>query len=108
MRRQPISGSDDNPKKLILAAAACAEDDQAPVPPELTLAWQVERWGAEAVYSGPIPVRLLRRMNASSNIYSAFMSYQAGMHRLADWARANPSPSRIVNEIRTMRQAQQS
>jgi len=87
----------------MLAAAACAEDDEAPVPPELSLAWQVERWGAGAVTDKPIPVRMLRRMNVSSNVYTAFMSYQAGMYRLADWARANPTHAKIVHEIRTLR-----
>lgn len=87
----------------MLAAADCAEDDEAPVPPELTIAWQVERWGADAVFGEPIPARLLRRMNVSSNVYNAFLSYQAGAHRLAEWARANPVHLSIVTQIRQMR-----
>jgi len=86
-----------------MAAADCAEDDTAPVPPELSLAWQIERWGADAVLPGPLPVRLLKRMSACLNVYTAFTSYRAGAYRLADWATANPSHLQIVTEIRLMR-----
>jgi len=86
------------------AAADCAEDDRAPIPPELTLAWNIERWGAPAVLgNNPIPVRLIRRMNAASNVYRAMKSYQAGASRLADWARANPDQAALITMIRNMR-----
>jgi hypothetical protein len=109
MRRQDLPRGYDDPKKLILAAADCAEDatdkndNPIPPPPELSLAWQFERWGVEAVLPGPLPVRLLRRMNACLNVYTAFQSYQAGKYRLADWGKANPSHLQIVSEIRLMR-----
>ena len=103
-RRNSLRRSDDNTKKLILEAAASAEDPTASPPPELTLAWQVERWGAAAVIGDRIPARLLKRMTVSANIHTAFRSYQAGKYRLADWARANPLHTAIVAEIRLMRQ----
>ena len=99
-----LHGSDDNSKKLILEAAASAEDPTASPPPELTLAWQVERWGAAAVIGDRIPARLLKRMTVLANIHTAFMSYRAGMYRLADWARAHPLHAQIVADIRLMRQ----
>lgn len=83
--------------------AAVVEDD-APAPPELLLAWQIEKWGAAAVLGdGPIPIRLLCRITAASNIHAAFMSYKAGSNRLADWARTNPVSAEIVSKVREMR-----
>lgn len=90
----------------MLEVADCAEDDEAPVPPDLSLAWQVERWGAAAIIPGPIPVQTLKRINVCSSVYHAFKSYQAGSHRLADWARRNPTHYKIVADIRAMRQEQ--
>ena len=73
-------------------------------PLELTIAWQVERWGAVSVFGlSPVPARLLKRMAVASNIYCAFESYKAGSHRLADWAKANPAHAQIVTEIRELR-----
>jgi hypothetical protein len=92
------------PKKLILAAADCAENPDAVPPPELALAWRIERWGASANYNGEIPMRLLRRMAAALNVYAAFSSYQHGSARLADWARHNPMYSKIVWDVRAMRE----
>lgn len=63
----------------------------------------MERWGSDAVLGREIPVRLLRRMTACSNVYAAMASYIAGSHRLADWARANPTYLQIVMNIRLMR-----
>lgn len=88
----------------MLEAAECAENDEAPVPPELSLAWQVERWGAGAIFPGPIPVRLLKRMNVASSIYNAFTSYLASSHRIVDWAKTHPTHFKIVKDIRAMRQ----
>jgi hypothetical protein len=82
-----------------MAAAECAEDMDAPAPPDLKLAWKVERWGAAAVWGGEIPARILYRMNVCANVYAAVQSYQAGSNRLADWARVNPVYSRIVHDI---------
>ena len=94
---------DPSPKKLILAAAECAEDKDAPPPPELVLAWRVERWGAGSVFEGAIPVKLLTRMSVLSNIYNAFLSYKAGSSNFAKWAEMNPHYFAIVAEIREMR-----
>jgi hypothetical protein len=104
-----IRRSIDNPKSLALAAAAYAEGledeygNKALPPPELTLAWQVERWGADAVLGAVIPVRLLRRMNATTNIYGAFMSFELGKKRVVEWANRHPKEYEIVHEIRTLR-----
>lgn len=105
MCRPFISGSDYRPKKLIMAVADFAEDDQNPLPPELDLAWKVERWGVGAVFpDSNIPLRLSRRMNAALNVFNAFKSMQLGASRLADWARSNPHFSKIIHTIRTMRE----
>lgn len=90
------------PKKLILAAADYAEDDNAQPPPELTLAWTLERWGALAM-NGELPAGLLKRMTACLNVYEAFRSYSAGASRLADWSESNPQQARIVTSVMQMR-----
>lgn len=105
-----LSGSDRNPKKLILAAADFAEgytdddDNPLPAPPELMMAFQVEQWG-QAVYSRPLPAQMLRRMTVTLNVYNAVKSYQAGSLHLADWARSNPTAAKMIAEIRELRQA---
>jgi hypothetical protein len=78
-------------------------DNPAPPPPELSIAFQVDQWGADAVYGHPLPAKLLRRMTACLNVYQAIKSYQAGSYRLADWARAHPQQAQIVTQIREMR-----
>ena len=86
-------------------AADAAEDDEAPVPVELTTAWNIERYGVAAVLGKKeLPVKMMRRMNAALNVYNAFVSYNAGKHRLADWARAHPHYLKIVGDIRELRE----
>jgi len=87
----------------MLAAAECAEDANTPPPPELAMAWRVERWGSAAVWQGEIPMRLVRRMTAAANVYSAFMSYASGKTSIAQWATRNPIYFKIVTDVRTMR-----
>ena len=94
---------DPSPKKLILAAAECAEDKDAPPPPELILAWRVQRWGAAAVFDGELPAMLLNHMTVALNTYSAFESYKAGSSDFARWAESNPLQFAIVAEVREMR-----
>jgi len=79
------------------------DDNPLPPPPELVMAFQVEKWGAAAVFSGPLPVKTLRRMSACLNIHSAISSYEAGSHRLADWARTHPQQADLIVSIREMR-----
>lgn len=100
--RGSLLGSDQSPKKLILAAADCAEFDTPP-PPELVLAWQVQRWGAPAVFAGEIPAHTLKLMAAAANVHAAFESYKAGSARFADWAQAHPTQFGIVADVREMR-----
>lgn len=104
MRCRSVPGGNNDPKKLILAAADFAEGDNTEPPPELFLAWQVEQWGAEAVFGTVVPARLLMRMSASVNVYNAFTNYIAGSHQAAEWARSHPAQLRIVQSVREMRQ----
>lgn len=101
-RNGAICRGGHNPKKLILAAADYAEDNNAQPPPELTLAWTLERWGALAI-SGELPAGLLKRMTACLNVYDAFRSCSAGASRLADWSESNPQQARIVTSVLQMR-----
>lgn len=101
--RRALSRGYGNPKKLIMAVADHAEFDEPP-PPELSVAFQVEQWGADTVYGHPLPAKMLRRMSACLNIYGAIKSYQAGSYRLADWAQAHPGQAKIVTQIREMRE----
>jgi hypothetical protein len=55
------------------------------------------------VIDGELPARTLHLMLVLSNVYSAFRSYKAGAHRLADWAQANTAYFNIVAEVREMR-----
>jgi hypothetical protein len=79
------------------------DDNPLPPPPELVIAFQVDQWGASAVYDGSLSVKLLRRMSACLNTYNAVNSYKAGSNRLADWARAHPKQADLIVSIREMR-----
>lgn len=94
----------DHPKKLITAAADYAEEGGQP-PYELLIAWQVERWGASAVFGAEaVPLNLLLRMSAALNVYNAHRSFLLGSGNVAQWAEANPSQFEIVASVRRMRQ----
>jgi len=80
------------------------DGNKLPPPPELVLAWQVEQWGATAIFgSHEIPVRLLRRMSNALNVYKAFSSYTAGSNNAAEWARSHPVYLDVVRHIRELR-----
>lgn len=88
-----------------MASADYAEAIERATPPyELSLAFQLEKWGVSAVWNGRVPFNLLKRMSAAKNVYDAFISYRAGMRNAARWAEQNPSALDIVTMIRELRE----
>lgn len=84
---------------MIRAAVACAAGD-GPPPPELTLAWQCQQFGA-LPYAGGLseqPAGLLDRMTAANNSYNAWRGYIQAPHKNA-WIADNPQGWKIVQEI---------
>lgn len=87
------------------AAAEYAETREGQPPYELMLAWQIERWGASAIFgSEPAPINLLLRMTVAMNIYEACEGYKQGSANIAQWARMNPKQFEIIAALRKMRQ----
>lgn len=81
---------------MIVAAAACA-DGNAPPPPELELAWQMEvyhalpeRGGLRDQVAGE-----LRRCNAASNAYRTMRAFRQSRD-WAGWAQQNPEAYRLI------------
>jgi len=72
----------------------------------LAAAFQVEQWGAPALFPGVIPVQKIRRWTACLNVYRAMKSYQAGAANFAQWAERNPGQFELVAKIREMRALQ--
>jgi len=87
----------------LIGVADHAEDRDSPPPLELTLTWQIEKFGAAAVWNGRIPFYLLKQMSVAKNVYDALMSYKAGSNNLAQWSEANPGATALIAYIRTLR-----
>ena len=92
---------------MILAAAAYAEDSKknAP-PPELSLAFQAERWGTLPEPGGLRDQRIgeLDRMTASMNAYRAMKSYKdCKPEDRPSWRKNNPQAHDIWRDILDMR-----
>ncbi len=88
---------------MILATADCA-DGKGPPPPELTLAWQAERW-----HTLPEPGGMrdqvageLERMAASANVFDTVRSFRASKN-WAQWSRANKDAMKIMDVIMKLR-----
>ena len=87
-------------------AAAYAADKKGPVPegpippPALEMAWQCERWGALPNHGGlrDQPVRLMRDMTATANVYSAISTWRRSKN-WAEFQKDNPKVWEIVSYV---------
>ena len=89
----------------MLAAAECAEHGSHP-PPELALAWSIERWHGLAGVLWEQDAGLINRMQSALNIYEAYTSYRRALAsglQGADWSHANPSAWAIIATVEGLR-----
>jgi hypothetical protein len=89
----------------MLAAAECAEHGSHP-PPDLALAWSVERWQGFAGILLEQDAGLVNRMQAALNVHSAYSQYSqavASGAKGADWASANPRAWAIIATVEGMK-----
>lgn len=85
----------------MLAAAECAEHGRHP-PPDLALAWSVERWQGFAGNLLDQDAGLVHRMQSALNVYDAFAGYQQAINsgtKGADWSSANPRAWAIIATV---------
>src|SRR3990167_6060092 len=72
--KRPLSGSGRNPKRVMAAAYAYAEGG-GPMSHEIELAWQINRFGAQAVMGRHyLDAAEIRRMTAAGNVLKAYRS----------------------------------
>ena len=91
---------------MILAAAAVGEGKDVPPPPELELAWQIERYGTLPKPGGleDQPAGLLRRCSIALNVYEAFRSRRAeGSGDWPAWVRTHPQHAKLIAMVDEMR-----
>ena len=88
---------------MILAAAACAEQE-GPPPPELKLAWQARTWGTLPEPGGLRDQRAgeLDRMSAALNTYETIRGFFSS-NDWEQWGRTNPGGSAILAYVLRLR-----
>ena len=90
-----ISGSGRYPKRI--RAAAYAYADGGPIPRELILLHNIEKYGAQAVLGRTLGAGEIRRMNVAENIVRAYQSRKQS-DNWATWAEVNPELNRILED----------
>ena len=79
-----------------MAAAAAAFDSASP-PPELSRAWEFQRWGIGNIMD--LPAGLLQHITAALNVYEAVSSYQRAAGNTVKWTTDNPKAWQLVSYI---------
>lgn len=87
-----------NPKKLIRAVWAYANEDDAPLPRELRLAFHVPKYGP---YWLAMPAGDDNRINAAHNVYTAITGYKKAKKKV-EWIRDNPELYKIYRRAQEM------
>jgi len=88
-----------------MAAAYAYADGSGPMPHEIELSWQIERYGAQAVMGRPyLGAAEIRRMTAADNVLRAYRSRESyrdeeGQENWAEWARKYPELNRLLISI---------
>ena len=89
---------------MILAAAACAEDSDAPPPPELSAYWRMKTYGLPPRTGGQDaqPAGLLDRMIAAANVYYAWKAMSQA-DKKGTWQQDNPDQWKICERVMKLR-----
>jgi len=89
---------------MILAAAACAEDSDAPPPPELAAYWRMKSYGLPPRTGGQDaqPAGLLDRMTAAANVYNAWNA-MTDAPKKGTWQRDNPAQWETCQKVYELR-----
>lgn len=88
---------------MILAAAAYADGEGSP-PPELTLYWQTQTYGALPRAGGldVQPAGMLDRMTAAANVYHAWRGLTQARSKL-EWQAAHPDEWKLCQTVMKLR-----
>jgi hypothetical protein len=86
----------------VTAAALLYAEGEGPQPKEIILAWNIERYGVQAVMGRPyLGVSEIRAMNAATGVYDAYRSREAyrdkdGNKNWPEWANKYPALARML------------
>lgn len=96
-----------SPKRLILSAAACAEDDKAEPPRELDLFLECRAHGTlyEAGGLADQPAALWVQMNAAYSIWKAMKGWHEARNRIT-WSSEHPREWQNVQLVLRLREAE--
>ena len=88
---------------MILAVAACAEDD-GPPPPELAAYWKMKEYGLPPRTGGQDaqPAGLLDRMSAAANVYYAWKGLSQAQKK-GTWQTEHPDQWRVCRQVMKLR-----
>ena len=89
---------------MILAAAACAEDSDAPPPPDLIAYWQMKQYGLPPRTGGQDaqPAGMLSRMTALANVYYAWKA-MSDAPKKGTWQRENTNQWETCQKVMRLR-----
>ena len=89
---------------MILAAAACAEGDDAPPPPELVAYWKLKEYGLPPRTGGQDaqPAGLLEKMSAVGNVYYAWKAWTQAPKK-ATWMKEHPDQWKTCQKVYELR-----
>lgn len=85
-----------------MTAALLYAEGSGPQPDELVIAWNIDRYGVQAVMGRSyLGVREIRRLNAATGVYRAYQSRKGyrdkdGLENWAEWARNYPDLSALL------------
>ena len=86
------------------AAALLYAEGNGPQPKEIVLAWNIDRYGVQAVMGRPyLGVREIRAMNAATGVYDAYHSREAykdreGNKNWVEWKQRYPSLATLLEQ----------
>lgn len=92
---------------MILAAAECAEDEDASPPEILLMAWQAKNWTTLPEPGGLLdqPAGLIHKMTVMRNIHDAFKAFRSAKN-VAEWCEQNADAWKIIENVMQLRKLQ--
>ncbi len=73
------------------------DDASAPQPLEEELLYHLNRFGAQAVFDGPVPFGMLRRLALYERVKNAYQA-RAKAGNFATWAKQYPTEAAILEQ----------